>query len=422
MDSPALLLTALAVLIYALFSKAISRRNVTAPMIFTLAGFALLQAGLLPEGADFPAHLVRILAELTLILILFSDAAGVDWRLLRADESVPARMLLVGLPLVILIGFGAALLLLPDLGLWEAALLAAALAPTDAALARPVIVDDRLPLRIRQTINTESGLNDGLALPAVFVFLAFAAADGADPGAAGWAGYLALQVGLGVAIGAALGWSAGRLVNLSDCRDWISKTFERIGAVALAIAAYSAAVLTGGNGFIAAFACGGALGHTARSEKREIQSFGETEGQLLALITFIAFGAILLPAALQDLSWSGLVFAVASLFVIRPLAIWISLVGTGLKWPSRLFLGWFGPRGIATIVFVLIISGQLGDRAEPILAVAGLTVALSIVLHGLSARPLSALYENWLSGHGDKSALKEFAEVERGRSIKQARH
>lgn len=426
MESPALPVLALAILAYGLASRHLRRFSLTAPIVFTALGLLIGPAALDLLGADIAFHHIALLAELTLILVLFADAAGIDLRLLHADEAVPARMLLLGLPLAVLLGTGAALLILPELGLWQAALLAALLAPTDAALARSVLVNDVLPARIRQTINAESGLNDGLALPLVFLFLALAGGSGTDmPGsgnATGWTVFFAGQIGLGLAVGAAAGVAGGWLVERAVKSGEMDTVFERLSAVAMALLAYGLAALVGGNGFIAAFTNGIAFGRFARRARQPVISFGETEGQLLALLTFVVFGAVLLPQAAAGFDSRMPVYGLVSLFLVRPLAIWLSLLGTGLLLPTKLFFGWFGPRGLASIVFVLIVEDRLGSPAGPLVATAAMTVGTSIVLHGLSAGPLARLYARRLKARGDTDALKEFARVEHGSDLRRSRH
>lgn len=425
MESPALLLIALAILAYGLVARHLRRISLTAPIVFAALGVLIGTAALDLFDVDIASHQIAVLAELTLVLVLFADAAGIDLRLLHADQAVPARMLLIGLPLSVLIGTGAALVLLPDLDLWQAALLATMLAPTDAALARSVLVDERLPVRIRQTINAESGLNDGLALPLVFIFLALAGASAETPDShplAHWSGFLLAQIGLGVLVGLTAGGLGGRLVERAVKAGEMDKVFERLSAVALAVAAYVGASLIGGNGFIAAFTGGMAFGRFARRARQPVISFGETEGQLLALITFVIFGAMLLPDALEAPDWRAVAYALVSLVLVRPLAIWLSLAGTGLLTSTKLFFGWFGPRGLASIVFALIVEGQLGSaEAAPLVTAVSITVGLSIILHGLSAGPLAALYARRLDARGDRDALAEFARVEHGSDLKRSR-
>ena len=425
MESPTLLILAIAILAYGLVSRHLRKISLSAPIVFTALGVLIGSAALDLFDVDIASHQIEILAELTLILVLFADAAGIDLRLLHADQAVPARMLGIGIPLAVLLGTGGALLILPGLDLWQAALLATMLAPTDAALARSVLVDDRLPTRVKQTINAESGLNDGLALPLVFLFLALAGASGQAPDGhplIHWTGFFTAQVGLGVLVGVAAGGISGRLVERAVKAGEMDKVFERLSAVALALLAYVGASLIGGNGFIAAFTGGMAFGRFTRRARKPVISFGETEGQLLALLTFVVFGAVMLPQALGALDWRMPLFALVSLFLVRPLAIWLSLTGTGLLATTKLFFGWFGPRGLASIVFALIVESQLGaGPAAPLVATVAITVGLSIILHGLSAGPLAALYARRLEARGDKDALMEFAQVEHGSDLKRSR-
>ena len=429
MESPILLILAMAVLAYGLAARRLRAMSLTAPIVFTALGLLLGSAVLDVVEVDIASHQIALLAELTLVLVLFADAAGIDLRLLHADQAVPARMLVIGLPLAVLLGTAAGWLLLPGIDIWAVALLATMLAPTDAALARSVLIDDRLPQRVRQSLNAESGLNDGLALPLVFVFLALTGAG--TPGENGaiqhplqhWTGFFAAQIGLGVLAGAGAGALCGRLVERAVRIEAMDKVFERLSAVTLALIAYVGASLIGGNGFIAAFTSGMAFGHFTRRARRPVIGFGETAGQLLALATFVVFGANLLPQAIEALDWRSAAYALVSLFLVRPLAIWISLAGTGLLGSTKLFFGWFGPRGLASIVFALIAESALGrETAAPLVAVVALTVGLSVVLHGLSAGPLAALYARRLAARGDRDGLSEFARVEHGSDLNRARY
>ena len=427
MDSPTLLIVALAILAYGLTARHLRRAALTSPILFTALGVLLGSAVLDLLDVDIASPQIVMLAQLTLVFVLFADAAAIDLRLLRADRSVPLRLLLIGLPLAILLGTGAALLLMPELGIWRAALLAAMLAPTDAALSRQVLVDKRVPQRIRQTINAESGLNNGLALPPVLFLLAMSGGPEAGAGAADnplalLAGFLLGKTGLGVLVGAAGGALGGYLVERAVRSGEMDRVYERLSAVALALSAYAGASLIGADGFVAAFTAGMGFGLYARRARKPAIGFGETEGQLLVLITFVIFGASLLPHAADALNGGMAGFALLSLFAIRPLAVWIALTGTGLVTTTRLFFGWFGPRGIVSIVFALMVQNRLGaEEAAPLLAVVALTVGLSVVLHGVTARPLAGLYAKRLEARGDKDALAEFAKVEHGADLKRGR-
>ena len=377
---------------YALLSGRLEGTVLTAPMLFVAAGFLLGPGGFGTATWAVEYSAIHVIAELTLILVLFTDAARIDLRRVRRDHSLPVRMLLIGLPLTMVLGAAAAALLFPGFSIWEAALLAALLAPTDAALGQSVVAAKVVPLRIRQAINIESGLNDGIALPAVLLFAALAGAHH-ESGAGDWFEFGLLQITLGPLAGVAIGYAGARLIDIAAERGWATTAFQGIGILSLSVLAFLVAELIGGNGFIAAFVGGIVFGNVIRNQCTYLFEFMESEGQLLMLITFLVFGAVLLPAALVHLNVMIVVYAVLSLTAIRMVPIALSLLGSGIRTPTYLFLGWFGPRGLASILFVLLIleEAAIPHRRE-ILAVTIITVALSVILHGVSAAPLAKVY------------------------------
>lgn len=378
---------------FGLVSRKIADSIVTGPLLFAvfgvLAGPAVL--GLVPLGIT--NEILHLLAEITLILVLFADAASIDLRQLRRDHDLPVRMLVIGMPLTIALGTGAAVLLFDGFGLWEAALLAAILAPTDAALGQAVVSNPAVPPRIRLTLNVESGLNDGIALPFVLIFAALASATEAGADTAHWTQFALLQVTLGPLAGIAVGYAGGKLVAASDRLGWLSKSAEGMIGIGLAFAAYAAAELVHGNGFIAAFVAGLTFGNTLKHKCEFLYEFAESEGLILILLTFLAYGCAMVPQALPGASAAVLVFAILALTVLRMLPVHLSLLGTGVRPVTSLFLGWFGPRGLASIVFLLLIleDGEIGNRGT-IFAAVVVTVALSILLHGVSAAPAARRY------------------------------
>ena len=393
MDLVSIALVSGALLAFALVSGRLQGTIVTPPLVFIVFGYLLGQGVLGIANVD-PGHgAIHVIAELTLILVLFSDAARINLAQLRRDHNLPLRMLLIGLPLTMAGGAWLALMLFPQLDFWEAVLLAALLAPTDAALGQSVVSAKAVPVRIRQAINVESGLNDGIALPAVLLFAALASAQQESAQASEWLSFALFQLTLGPLAGALVGFVGARLLDSAAHRGWAGAAFQGIGILSLAIFAFAAAELIGGNGFIAAFIGGMVLGATVRHPCTFLFEFMEAEGQLLMLITFLVFGAALLPEGLEHVSVATIAYAVLSLTVVRMLPVAISLIGTGLRLRSVMFLGWFGPRGLASILFVLLIleKVELVHRTE-LLSITVITVGLSALLHGLSAAPLAKLY------------------------------
>jgi NhaP-type Na+/H+ or K+/H+ antiporter len=399
-------------LAFSLVSGRLDGTVFTAPMIFVAIGFLIGPGGFGLANIDVEHSAIHIVAELTLILVLFTDAARIDLSRVRRDHNLPTRMLLIGLPLTIAAGMLIAALLFPAFSIWEAALLAALLAPTDAALGQAVVSAKIVPVRMRQAINIESGLNDGIALPAVLLLAALAGSTAEATAASDWVRFGLLQVTLGPITGIVVGFVGARLLDLAAERGWASNAFQGIGILALAIFTYAAAELIGGNGFIAAFVGGVLFGNNLRHQCTFLFEFMETEGQLLMLVTFLIFGAALLPEGLEHANLTIVIYAVLSLTVIRMIPIALSLVGSGVRLPTQLFLGWFGPRGLASILFVLLIleESAVPHRSE-LLVITVITVALSTLLHGITAAPLANAYGRLAARMGECEENQPAAEL-----------
>ena len=383
-------IVALGILLFGLVSERLQTSVLTLPMAFTALGLLLSALGLMQLSVE--STMVEMLAELTLVMILFTDATRIDLSLLRREYALALRLLGAGLPLTVAAGAGVGALLLDGFSFWEVAVLAAILAPTDAALGQAVLSDERVPVRIRQTLNVESGLNDGLALPVVLLFISLA--EMTSEGTAYWLSFIGLQLLLAPVVGVLVGYLGGALVERATRAEWMSPVFTKLSAIALAMLAFTLAELIGGNGFIAAFVAGLTLGNTQREVCHRLSEFAETEGQLLTLFVFLVFGAVMVSPALAALSWQAALYAVLSLTLIRMLPVALSLLGAGLQRETALFLGWFGPRGIASIIYGLLLLEQSLPQGERLFSVIVLTVLLSTFLHGLTAAPLAERYGN----------------------------
>ncbi len=385
-----LLFAAAFAMAYSMVAKRLSTTILTAPMLFLGFGYLLAQTGWMPShGADEALHLV---AEVTLIILLFLDAAQTDLKALRSRHIWPFRMLLLGLPLAVIIGSAWALLFLPGWPLAAIVLVAAIMAPTDAALGQSVVTNPLVPERVRRALTVESGLNDGLALP--FILLcASLTANMVESDATNWLLFGAKQLVLGPAAGAVMGMIGGRVLLWAKDNDMTSDTYEGVGAIALAICAYLGADMIGGNGFIAAFVAGLCFGDLVEKRCKFIFEFTESEGQGLTWMAFLLIGLVLVPPALQHLDLKMLGLILGSLLIVRPLAIWLSLIRTDARPVTRLFFGWFGPRGLATALFALIVVEKIsGDFGETILHIAVNTVWISALLHGITAAPAARAY------------------------------
>jgi NhaP-type Na+/H+ or K+/H+ antiporter len=383
--------TAVVVLAFAAVSGRLAGTPVTAPMMFTLAG---LLVGVQALGlVDLPvtSEPVKLLAEITLALVLFADAARIDLAALRDEISLPARLLGIGLPLTIAAGFGCALILLGSFTWVEALLLAIVLAPTDAALGQAVVTFEPVPARVRQSLNVESGLNDGICVPLLLIALGVAEAETNHETAHTATRIVLEQIGYGILGGVIAGAVAATIVVVGLPRSLIEPAWLQLVPLGGAALAYGIATPLGGSGFIAAFAAGMVFGGARR---------GRTAEDLFGALTFIVFGAILLGPALGDLSWAIVGYALLSLTVVRMLPVAIGLVGSHARPPTVAFLGWFGPRGLASIVFAILIEeSNTLPHEHTLLTTAYVTIGLSVLLHGLTAAPLATRYARWFEAH-----------------------
>ena len=376
------------ILLFTLFSGKLEGGLVTPPMLAVAAGLLLG-----PATGIVDVHLsngaLHLLAELTLILVLFADATRIDLKVLRREVGLPVRLLGIGLPLCMALGALIAKWMFPQLPWWEAAALGAILAPTDAALGQAVVSSPKVPLRIRQALNVESGLNDGIALPFVLIFAALASVSTEHARTAQeWVVFTALQVTLGPLMGWLIAFVGGRLLTFAIDKSHVEESAERLAGPALALLCFAGAEVVGGNGFIAAFVGGVTLGTTQQGRCKAMLTFLEAEGQLLMLVVFFGLGASLAMPAIMGASVSLVVYALLSLTAARQLPVIVSLLGTGLRAPSFVFLGWFGPRGLASILYaVIVVSEAALPHQELVFNAVVLTALLSVVLHGLTAAP-----------------------------------
>lgn len=377
---------------YSLLSRRLEKLLISGPMFFVAAGILLGPdvAGVI--NLELTSETGLLIAEVALVIVLFADAGRIDLGALRENRSLPARLLGIGMPLTIALGFAAGALLLTGIEFWEAGIIAAVLAPTDAALGQAVVSDKRVPQRIRQGLNVESGLNDGLSIPFLFLFTGFAVSE-VEVTAQGWLAFAAEQIGYGALVGLAIGILGGWLVEHAVRRDYMTGAFQQLVMIGFAILAWAMAEAVGGNGFIAAFVAGLSAGRITEVCSRKILDFTEDEGQLLNLTVFFIFG-ISAIGFLQGAGWEVYVFGLLSLTLVRMLPVAIALAGTGLRRNSIAFMGWFGPRGLASIILALVVlEGEPELPAIPtVFAAMTVTVLASVFAHGISARPLSRAY------------------------------
>ncbi len=395
-----LAIIAATVLAVAGVSRRLSGTPVTPAMVFVLVG-VLVGPLVIDEVTAAPTgSSVRTLAEATLAVVLFSDASRIKPRVLRREYAVPLRLLGIGLPLTIALGAALAALIFDQLNATEAVVLAILLAPTDAALGEAVVSEPRLPSRIRQGLNVESGLNDGICVP--LLLIALAAADVEDMATSSHHAITIVieEIGYGIVGGVVAGLATAAVVGIAYRRNLISGSWLQVIPVAGAGLAYGIAAALGGSGFIAAFIAGAIFGGLVSRESEQASRLSEELGALLGGVTFLIFGATLLGPALKHVSWQIALYAVLSLTLVRMLPVAIAMIGTGARRPTVGFLGWFGPRGLASIVFAVIVVEEAHlPGAETILLTTYLTIGLSVAAHGITAAPLATRYARWYESH-----------------------
>ncbi|HEY2813444.1 MAG TPA: cation:proton antiporter [Acidimicrobiales bacterium] len=384
-------------LVYAALSRRLEGTSITAPIVFVGAGFLLGAEGLGWLNLESDQHTVSALAEATLVIVLFSDASRIDVRALRREYSVPARLLGIGLPLTIVAGVLAALVALHELAWSEALVLAVVLAPTDAALGQAVVTDESLPSRIRQGLNVESGLNDGMCVPLLTIALAIAETEVGDSSGAHAVRLVVEAIGWGLAGGVVSAVIAASVLRAARSRGWIEGHWAQVVPVVAAVGAFGLADARGGSGFIAAFV-GGVLYGRLSGEAAGDAAFSEEIGAVLNGVTLIVFGAAVLGSLWSDITLAEVVYAVLSLTVVRMVPVAISMIGSRARPATVLFLGWFGPRGLASIVFgVVVVEGARLPHTGTLEATITATVAISVLVHGITAAPLARRYATWSS-------------------------
>ncbi|MCZ7533490.1 MAG: sodium:proton antiporter [Acidimicrobiia bacterium] len=399
------------ILAYALFSKFLAKTPITGPIIFVLFG---VLAG--PEALDLvtvglTSDTIQVILEGTLVIILFTDAAVIDVAAARKQLTIPTRLLTVGLIGTIAAGIALAAAMFGELGFWGAAVVAVTLAPTDAALGQAVVTNDLVPSPVRQGLAVESGLNDGIAVP--FLAIAIAGAAGEMTSGSGFIQLFVEEIGIAIIVGLAVGYVGGKLIALCSERGWMSREWRQMSVPILAVLCYLIATPLHGSGFIAAFVAGLVFGKLVRDRYPDVCTLSEATSYLMTMLSFFLFGALLLGPRITDITWEITLYAIASLTVIRMIPVGIAMIGSRFTLRTVLFLGWFGPRGIASLVFAGTVVAEYDPVSTEItLTIVSATVALSVLLHGLSAWPLSNIYGRWVAEMDAESDTGEVQDVD----------
>ena len=395
MDSELVIfIVALIVLVYGFFSKSLERLNISGPMVFLVFGILLSPLAFNLIVIPLNSDAVKVVAEIALIIVLFTDSSSLSLKKFKREWRISARLLFIGLPITIVFSTYVATLFFPNEPFLYLLLMALILAPTDAALGKAVVTDRQVPEEIRSSINVESGLNDGIVFPLLITVMLLITSHRDFGSDNSWILYLFEQISLGFIIGALSGFIGAIILTKAVDKLWIKDVYRNLSPVSLAILTYYVAEYLGGNGFIAAFVAGAFFGNYSRLLDTHAERFLESEGEVLILISFLVFGLTFIPASIEFWNFEVIAYSLLSLTVFRMIPVALSLVGLGLSFKSKLFIGWFGPRGIASILYVMTVAHkiELIDIQNSLFSVITLTILLSIILHGLSAKPLVNLY------------------------------
>ncbi len=377
------------ILLYGIFAKKIEQTPISGPIIFLVVGLIIGPMGLDLLGQGFDISSYKLLAELALALVLFTDASKTDFSTLRSNIALPTRLLLIGLPLTIILGYVTGKFFFPELTWIELALLASVLAPTDAALGEPVVNNKSVPAKIRSSLNVESGLNDGIVVPIVFLLLAMYSAQNSEVSNADAITLFIEEIGIGIVVGAVIAYGASKLIILSLKRQWLEESWRPMLIIAIAISCFTLAQGIHGSGFIAAYIGGLVFGKVASTQKIQFINAAEGTGKILTYLVWVIFGAVIITKYFSYFSWEIIIYSLLSLTVIRMLPVLLSLIKSGLSFKESLFIAWFGPRGLASIVFVIIVMDVNIEHENTFVLTAVCTIFFSVIAHGFTASPMA---------------------------------
>lgn len=382
-------LISILILLYAIFAKKIEKASISGPIIFLSVGVLLGPIGLSLINSDVEVGSYKLLAELALALVLFSDASKTDFRTLKSNIALPTRMLLIGLPITILFGFVTGMFFFPEFSWIELALLASVLAPTDAALGEQVVNNKSVPAKIRSTLNVESGLNDGIVVPIVFLLLALYSAQNSEVSTADAIVLFIEEIGIGILVGVAIAYGASKLILLSLKRQWLEASWRPMLMIAVAISCFTLAQSIHGSGFIAAYVGGLLFGKVRSTHKIEFQKAAEGTGKVMTLLVWVIFGAVVITKYFSSFSWNIIIYSLLSLTVIRMLPVLLSLIKSGSTFKESMFTAWFGPRGLASIVFAIIVMDVNIEHVDTFVLTSVCTIFFSVIAHGITASPMA---------------------------------
>jgi NhaP-type Na+/H+ or K+/H+ antiporter len=400
METGLILLLAMMV-IYTMVASSLGRKSITMAIFFVVLGTIFGEQGLGFFRFSLSEKVVGLLIEITLGLLLFADASTLNLKEVREDTSLPARLLFGGMPLTIMFGACIAYLLFPSEDIGILLLIACILAPTDAALGLPIFNNPRVPVRIRRALNVESGLNDGIATPFVTLFIALSIQE-LEHGQGYFVVFALNQIVIGIAAGTVLGLLCGWLYKFVDSKGWTSNQARQIGNLTLALLIFFITRALGGNSFVAVFVAGILFGNITKHLLHEATEYTEVTGTLLSILVWTVFGSDLVIPLFKNFNPIALIYALLSLTIIRMIPVAIGLIGSHFRVDTKLMMGWLGPRGLASVVFLVMsheAAQEVGINIDPLITTVSWTILLSVLLHGISGVPLA----NWYGNRMDKA-------------------
>ncbi|MCG8580398.1 MAG: sodium:proton antiporter [Bacteroidales bacterium] len=388
------------ILTYSLIAGKLERYPFSAPIFFLIIGAALGPLVFHVYNINFNDENYKLLSEFTLALVLFSDASKANLKVLQKYLALPGKLLLIGLPITILAGFLIGVLIFPEFSWLEAAILATILAPTDAALGEPVVSNKSVPSKIREGINVESGLNDGICVPVLMLLLAIHTANFNESISFSYGlSLFAKEIGIGFLSGTFIALIGAFLIKRSISQGWDESAWKNSIVILMSLFSFAIAQTLGGSGFIACFTGGIMFNISFKHNKKAYLEGSEGLSKILNAVVWFVFGCVITGWIVHRLTCDIVLYAVLSLTAIRMIPVLLSLFNFPISFYAKLFTAWFGPRGLASIVFAVMVFEEQLPHGDTIVEITLVTILLSVFAHGISANPMARAFDRRKEHH-----------------------
>ncbi|MBS2100209.1 cation:proton antiporter [Carboxylicivirga linearis] len=381
------------ILIYSLIAGKVEKKPISSAMFFLFVGLVLGPFTIDFFSIKFNEEVYKTLAECALALVLFTDASKANLKTLKGQIAIPYHLLLIGLPITIIFGVLIGKLVFPAMSWIELGILSTILAPTDAALGEPVVNHKSVPAKVREGINVESGLNDGICVPILLLLMSIYKFDANEHVTFGFAfGLFIKEIGIGVLVGATLAYLGSLVIKHGLTKQWIESAWKPSIVIVMALTCFSLAQTLDGSGFIATFVGGLIFNRALKNHKSTMLTGALGVGKILNAVVWIVFGSVITAEILPLLTLPIILYSILSLTVIRILPVLLCLLNNKISGYSKLFIAWFGPRGLASIVFAaMVFEGDLA-YGNTIVLTACCTILISVFVHGISAEPMTKFF------------------------------